>query len=146
MAYLVLNRMEGEFNVVRVESSDVPVYTHVQTPQSVYLDIKFVVKPVNVMYGEYEILERPRIKKTYYPIRDSYVYEAVPALNYGGRTAFHIGKDDQGKRYRSLIDFDIGDLKEDLYITHAELILTITDILYNLRHFEISTLNKPFYE
>lgn len=146
MAHLVFNQMEGGFHVVRVESSEVAVYTHIQSPQSAYLDIKFVIKPVNVLYGEYEVLERTRITDVFYPIRDAYVYEAVPTLNYGARTAIHIGKDRDGNRYRSLIDFDISSLQEDLYITHAQLVLTTTEPLYNLRHFEISTLNRKFYE
>ena len=146
MASLIINRMEGTYVIQRHEHIDLSINTSIVLRAKSSLDIFVGIQPHGRMEGEYEIFKRPRIIKTLYPIQDTYVYENVPTLNYGNRNALHVGKDEQGNRFRTFLEYDLNELQTGLYIVSAKLILNVLDPLYTLHMMEISTLNRKFYE
>lgn len=146
MSNLIINKMEGQYHVIRPLSSSIDLSFHTQIANEDYINISFGIAPNNKMLGQYDVFRRPRIKKKIIPIRDAFVKEDVPTFNYGRREQLRVGIDQKGNRHRSFLLFDISDIDPDLYIVNAKLKLKIANPNYTTDMFEISTSNRKFDE
>lgn len=68
----------------------------------------FVSKPL-VLRARYELTERPNYTVKLYPVKDAFVREFFPKLNYGTEVQMYTGKAGSPfpERYRSFIGFDL---------------------------------------
>ncbi len=146
MSNLIINRMEGQYDVLRPLSTSINMSFYVYIAKEDYINISFGVAPNNRMEGQYDVFGRPRIIKKFIPVRDAFVKEDVPVFNYGRAEILRIGTDSQGNRHRSFLLFDIEDMEPDLFIVNAKLKLKIVNPDYTTDLIEISTSNNKFDE
>jgi hypothetical protein len=78
------------------------------------------VSPSNRMTGIVDVVQAIREHELLTIVKDSYVREDVPTLNYGEETSFAVGNYN-GKILRSLLGFDITSLKKSYDIDKVEL-------------------------
>ncbi|MFF2017210.1 DNRLRE domain-containing protein [Paenibacillus sp. NPDC058177] len=78
------------------------------------------VTPTNKMTGVVDIVQPVREHSTLEAIKDAYIREDVPTLNYGEETTFAVGNY-KGKVLRSLIGFDLFKLKDSYLVDYVEL-------------------------
>jgi len=146
MAYLIINSMEGKYQVSRPSEEFLPLTADIFLTKDKFIPIEFVIPPNNVMEGIVDVFARPTIKKKLSVIRDAYVSEKVPTYNYGNRSQIRVGVDTDGTRFRSFLLFDLSSLEEKLTIISAKLHFNVANPEYTLDHMEISTSNKTFDE
>ncbi|MCM3132913.1 DNRLRE domain-containing protein [Paenibacillus polysaccharolyticus] len=128
------NNLSGSIRVVYVGHSDflgkltakIRAYGDLETTLDVTTggskDIIAVlgVAPTNRMTGIVDITQPIREHETLSAVKDTYVREAVPTLNYGEETSFAVGNY-QENRLRSLLGFNIDSLKDGYEVDKVEL-------------------------
>lgn len=99
--------MTGRFLVWGSRENDLPSHISVKFGGSNSIVGSISIKPVNRMFGKFDVLERPLEKFYLSPVKDSTIRENIPTLNYGSDTGMMVGVDEyNGEKFRSLIQFD----------------------------------------
>ncbi|ALA47869.1 hypothetical protein SUNDANCE_53 [Brevibacillus phage Sundance] len=117
-----------------------------------FLDAFIEIKPNNVMYGQYDLLEAPRITKDLPPIKDAFTRSEIDyqSINWGTEKRMLVGRDksklDQPE-YTSFLEFDLsGGLGKDKLIENATLRLYYQNPNINGVDLEFATNNKYWSE
>lgn len=74
----------------------------------------------SVLTGKYRVVERPKVTTALSPIRDAFVWDKEPTLNYGDVQDIAVGRSG-GYLTRGLVQFDVSTLRTDLIILSAVL-------------------------
>lgn len=146
MNEIIINKMEGQYNIIRPLSTSTDLSFYVVNVIDNYIGLSFGIKPHNKMIGQYDVFARPRIIEKLSPIRDAYIKEDVPTFNYGKSENLRVGIDKDGNRHRAFLLFDINEIEKDLYIISAKLKLKVASPSFTVDTFEISTSNNKFDE
>jgi Concanavalin A-like lectin/glucanases superfamily/TGF-beta propeptide len=74
----------------------------------------FVMKPL-VLRARYDLMERPNFTVKLYPVKDAFVREFFPKLNYGTEVQMYTGRAGSPfpERYRSFIGFDLSSIPKE---------------------------------
>lgn len=117
-----------------------------------FVDAYLEVKPNNAMYGQYDLLEAPRITKDLAPIKDAFTRSEIDyqSINWGTEKRMLVGRDkskpDQPE-YTSFLEFDLaGGLGKDKLIEKATLRLYYQNPNINGVDLEFRTNNKYWSE
>lgn len=80
------------------------------------------IKENNVMDVRYKLIQPPSTTLTFTPIKDTFIQEARPTLNFGSSQTLMVGDLLEGK-YNSFFQFDISTLKNytDIYFVNIDL-------------------------
>lgn len=75
------------------------------------------IMPRNKMTGRVEIIQPPSYKMQIVAIKDAFVRSKIPTLNYGTEQTTVVGTNESTKEiYRSLFEFDLSSITEDIII------------------------------
>jgi hypothetical protein len=94
------------------------------------------IKPNNRMFGIVEVQPPPTTKVSLSPVKDAFVRENIPALNYGLEEDMFAGLAYSGERFRSLLEFNIASAN----IPQKNLIKSATLTLYHATYNSMSTI------
>lgn len=139
------NRMEGIFKLIWEKENFLPSKVRIVTQGSKDITCRVKINPASKMEGEIVLGRPPVLINVYSPVKDAYVNEGVPTLNYGKASILKIGLDTNGKRYRTFMDFNITDIPRNMYIAEATLEITSYDDK-DFEHLELSSALKEYEE
>lgn len=136
------NKMEGTFIVYGVEDVDFPSSINprvesyddfdslLNVPFQYTSDLVSVLRaPVyNKMEVIYDLEEPPVITSELSPIKDTFIRNFMPKVNFGTHGDLLVGSNSQGEVYRSLLQFDISSIPNNKIIKQAELVLSISSV------------------
>ena len=114
------NLMEGKAAVVAQRKSELPA--------SIQLGIKsdlpgqISIRPHNKMEGIAEIVQPPSFITKLGIVKDTFIRDRLPKLNFGHYQDMFVGNIN-GEVFRSLLQFQTGNIPEGMYIKRAELVL-----------------------
>ncbi|MBG9775936.1 DUF7594 domain-containing protein [Brevibacillus laterosporus] len=116
------NKMFGTAKVIPTDDSDlegtIGVILNHEIPAAV------LINRSNKLYGIMDITEQPKQRTELIPVRDAFLSEKVPLLNYGGEQTLVVGLGTA--RYRTILGFNSSVIPEDHEIESAVLRLYIT--------------------
>lgn len=116
------NIMYGRMRTLLVDNSELE--GTVGVTHSSNIDATIVIKGNNIMYGITEVDEQPKESVKINPIKDAFLSEKVPTLNYGGEQTLVVGLGE--KRYRTILGFNSTAIPEKNEVDSADLRLYIT--------------------
>ena len=152
------NYLEGEAEVFGIGKEEAIAKIVVAIKDR--LPAKISITPTNRMTGTVAIKEIPRVAKTLYPVKDSFVRSDVPRINYGDSSSMQLGYErtpySSGElaEYKSIIQFDFIDVPDGAMIEKATMKLYptytsnsfsihIQDNLTNWEEATVAWVNKP---
>ena len=92
-----------------------------------YVPSSLTILPENRMKGIVDIVPPNIVTDVNEPVKDSYVRNEVPKLNYGFSQTIAVGKQNSGEKFRTFLGFDITDIPEGQTINKATLRLSYTN-------------------
>jgi hypothetical protein len=110
------------------------------------------VSPNNVMYGQYEVMEAPRITKTLIPVKDAFTRSNIDyqTVNWGTEKRMLVGRDASKpdiEEFTSFLEYDVtGGLGTDKLIEKAVLRLYYQNADINGTPLEFTTNDKYWNE
>ncbi|QDX94038.1 DNRLRE domain-containing protein [Brevibacillus laterosporus] len=117
------NKMFGTSKVIPTDDSDlegtIGIILNREIPATV------LIKRSNKLYGIMDITEQPNQSTELTPVRDAFLSEKVPLLNYGGEQTLVVGLGTA--RYRTILGFNSSAIPEDHEVESAVLRLYITE-------------------
>ncbi|MCR8963577.1 DNRLRE domain-containing protein [Brevibacillus halotolerans] len=117
------NKMYGTATVIPTDDNDlqgtIGVILNHEIPAAV------LINRSNKLYGIMDITEQPKQTTELHPVRDAFVSEKVPLLNYGGEQTLVVGLGTA--RYRSILGFNSSVIPTDHEVESALLRFYITE-------------------
>lgn len=142
----VKNKMESNFRIVWHRDVEIEGKFKVSAQNNVLQGcIKIKRNLKNKMEAEFRTLLPERKIENLTSIKDTYVTDLKPSLNFGESSIIKVGRDEQGNIYRTLIEFNIPLFLQNMYITKAQLKL-YSDNISSFKGLEISLPNKSWGE
>ncbi|GCD11780.1 DNRLRE domain-containing protein [Clostridium tagluense] len=139
------NKMESAFKLIWNGENNFPSQVKIARHENSGMACSVKIIPSSKMEGEIVLRQPPVTIKEYIPVKDAYVNEGVPKLNYGKSNILKIGIDENGKRNRAFMDFNISDLPRNMYIAEATLEIISYDSC-DFEYLEISSATKEYEE
>ena len=140
------NTLYGRFSV-----KPMPVDTCTSFPSSI--DVKQVtqlpcsisVSPHNILWGYEDIQPPPIITDSRSDIIDAFVRSMAPRLNYGSEWQMLVGSNGTDV-YRSLLKFDVSDMRKDVVYTSAKIVLTQPHAKDTATSIDLYSVEQPWSE
>ncbi|MCR8641570.1 DNRLRE domain-containing protein [Paenibacillus sp. N1-5-1-14] len=80
------------------------------------------ISPKNRMVGIVDVALKPKYTVKLFPVKDAFVRESVPTLNYGSEQSMLVGYNPSfPERYRSFLEFDLNQLPKDITVIESKL-------------------------
>ena len=123
------NKMEAEFSIIWKKETEINGSVNVSGQDNTLQgNVKVNRPPKNKMEAEFRTEIPERKVEILTTIKDTYVTDFKPSLNYGNSSIIKVGTDGNGNLYRGLLEFNIPKKLQTMYITKAELTLYSDDI------------------
>lgn len=123
------NKMEAEFSIIWKKETEINGSVNVSGQDNTLQgNVKVNRPPKNKMEAEFRTEIPERKVEILTTIKDTYVTDFKPNLNYGNSSIIKVGTDGNGNLYRGLLEFNIPKKLQTMYITKAELTLYSDDI------------------
>ena len=123
------NKMEAEFSIIWKKETEINGSVNVSGQDNTLQgNVKINRPPKNKMEAEFRTEIPERKVEILTTIKDTYVTDFKPSLNYGNSSIIKVGTDENGNLYRGLLEFNIPKKLQTMYITKAELTLYSDDI------------------
>lgn len=114
------NKMEAMFDIIWEKSNDLPAQIKVSfQDDTLNGHIKVHKNPKNKMEAEFGVTLPERKTVELSVIKDTYVTELKPTLNFGKSSIIKVGTDKEGNKYRSLLQYEIPIKLQQMRITKA---------------------------
>ncbi|WP_125154425.1 DNRLRE domain-containing protein [Clostridium rectalis] len=138
--------MESDFNVTWHEDTEINGVINTSEQSDIFKgNIEIYKQPKNKMEAELSSVLPERNTVELKTIKDTYVTELKPSLNYGKSSIMKVGTDKNNYVYRGLLEFKIPKDLQTMYITKTKLKLYSDDI-NSFKDLEISVPSKAWGE
>ena len=139
------NKMFGNVQIEHIKELNNILF--VQNPKNSDATSVLKLNPKNKMHISLDIVEATEITIGLRPIKDAFVRERLPYLNYGDVGDLLAGKHSlNNEKYRSFIDFDLRNVPRDVVFTKCELVLYARNFNNIIPDLELYTVDKHWEE
>ncbi|MBD8498872.1 DNRLRE domain-containing protein [Paenibacillus arenosi] len=128
-----------------------PVYnedfvSHIQVKNTEDMQGKIAVSSHGRMRATVEVTPPPKVVQILSSVKDAFVRDRVPRLNYGQEQEMLVGKAADGEVFKSLIQFDMSTVPADQKITKATLKLFVDQSTLGTSAIQVQELLKDWAE
>lgn len=140
------NKMKAQLRVICHAQTEIGGQLKVSSENNLLQSLIKVNKVyTNKMETQLNIKLPESIQQEFTVIKDTYVTDYRPSLNYGNASIIKVGRDENGYTYRSLLQFDISSITDQMHLTKAYLKLYSSEG-NKFNDLEISLSNRAWGE